>query len=259
MTQFKKFAVKRLHNNELLGFLLRALSSSEALLSSENDKAMLEAFRKAVLDYDVAIQQNSFKHETKAVVDASNRAILVYRGFTHFINGMMNHPQAGKGKIAVKVKDIIEKYDHLANATVNNRYAILYSILQDVNELSSEDQTSLHLSEWIEGLTVAMAEFKIALDVQNTVRGRYQKGLVQDTRLAVEEAYHVFTETLYACFILKEDPCYGALIDDLNAMISVLQTTLKLRATRSENNKLKEETEGSVDNTTPETEVEPAA
>ena len=259
MTNVDKFGVKRLHGNELLGFLLRALSCTEALLKSEDDKPIVDAFRTAVLAYDAAIKQNLFKHETQAVVFASNRAQLMYRGFEHFIDGMLLHPRAEKVKVAVNVRDIIDKYGSLHHLSVNNRYAILYSVLQDVNELSSEDQASLYLSEWIEGLTLAIEDFKLALDVQNMQRARYQKGLVKDTRLMVEEAYVVFTNSVNACAILKGDACYANLIDNLNAMISVLKTTLKSRSTRSENNKLKDEAEGTIDETTPESESEPAA
>lgn len=132
-------------------------------------------------------------------------------------------------------------------------------MLQDVNELSSDDQASLYLSEWIERLTLATEDFRLALDVQNIERARYQKGLVKETRLKAEEAYAVFTNSVNACAILKGDECYDNLIDNLNAMISVLKTTLKARSTRSENNKSKDEVEGYVDTTTPEAESESAA
>ena len=259
MKNITNLRVKGLYNNEFLGYLLRALSCTEALLKSEDDKPMGDAFRDAVLAYDGAIKQRLFKHETQVVVDAQKLAQQMYRGFVNYVEGMMNHPRAEKAQVAVKVKDMIDKYGNLTNLSVNNRYAILYSVLQDVNELSSEDQASLYLSEWIEGLTLAIEDFKLALDVQNMQRARYQKGLVKDTRLMVEEAYVVFTNSVNACAILKGDACYANLIDNLNAMISVLKTTLKSRSTRSENNKLKDEAEGTIDEKTPESESEPAA
>ncbi|MBQ2122794.1 MAG: hypothetical protein II200_02235 [Bacteroidaceae bacterium] len=259
MRTISNLRVKGLYNNELLGYLLRALSCTEALIKSEDDKPMVDAFRNAVLAYDAAIKQRLFKHETQAVVDAGNRAQQIYRGFVNYTESMLHHPRAEKAKVAVKVKDIIDKYGGLNHLSVNNRYAILYSVLQDVNELSSDDQASLYLSEWIEGLTLATEEFRLALDVQNIERARYQKGLVKETRLKAEEAYAVFTNSVNACAILKGDECYDNLIDNLNAMISVLKTTLKARSTRSENNKSKDEAEGNVDTTTPEVESESAA
>ena len=231
MNTIQKFRIKGVHYDEFLGFLLRLLETSEASFTNSEDKAMVIPFRKAVHAYETAIKQKNYKRETQAVAAASERAVKLYRGLKGYLKSMLLHPCEEQCQTAQKVLDSIGKYGSIHNISVNMRYALLNSVIEDLQQRSPQEFSLLHLQEWFEGLSAATAEFKIALDAQNTERAHYQKGRVKETHAAVVDAYNVFTQKVNACAILRGDAHYMKFISEINALISGIKSLLKLRAT----------------------------
>lgn len=231
MNTIQKFRIKGVHYDEFLGFLLRFLNTSETLFTSAEDQAMVAPFRAAVHDYETALKQKHYKHETQAVVDASNRAVKLYRGLKGYLKSMLLHPSIEKSQTAQRLLDSINKYGSIHNISVNTRYALLNSVIEDLQQRSTQEFSQLHLQKWFEGLSAATVEFKVALDAQNTERAHYQKGWVKETHAAVVDAYNAFTQKVNACAILHGDAHYTKFISEINALISGIKSLLKLRAT----------------------------
>ena len=235
MNTIQKFRIKGVHYDEFLGFLLRFLDASEALFTTAEDQALLAPFRVAVRSYEAAMKQTNYKRETQAVVDTSNRAVKLYRGLKGYLKSMVLHPSEERCQAAQKVLESIGKYGSIHNISANTRYALLNSVIEELQQRSTEESSLLQLQEWLDGLSAATAEFKIALDAQNTERANYQKGRVKEAHAAVVAAYNAFTLKINACAILRGDAHYSQLITEANALIAGIKSLLKLRATRSEN------------------------
>ena len=235
MNTIQKFRIKGVHYDEFLGFLLRFLNTSEALFTTAEDQAMVAPFRAAVHDYETALKQKHYKHETQAVVDTSNRAVKLYRGLKGYLKSMLLHPSVEKSQTAQRLLDSINKYGSIHNISVNTRYALLNSVIEDLQQRPTQEVSLLQLQEWLDGLSAATAEFKMALDAQNAERAQVQKGRVKEAHAAVVLAYNAFTQKVNACAILRGDAHYSQLITIVNALIAGIKSLLKLRATRSEN------------------------
>ena len=246
MNTIQKFRIKGVHYDEFLGFLLRFLNTSEALFTTAEDKALLAPFRVAVRSYEAAMKQTNYKRETQAVATASERAVKIYRGLKGYLKSMVLHPSEERCQAAQKVLESTGKYGSIHNISANMRYALLNSVIEDLQQRSTEEFSLLQLQEWLDGLSAATAEFKIALDTQTTERANYQKRRVKEAHAAVVAAYNAFTLKVNACAILRSDAHYTKLISEVNALISGIKSLLKLRATRSENKQGDAATEGTA-------------
>jgi hypothetical protein len=223
------------HYDEFLGFLLRFLDASEALFTTTEDQALLAPFRVAVRSYEAAMKQTNYKRETQAVATKSERAVKIYRGLKGYLKSMVLHPSEERCQAAQKVLGSIGKYGSIHNISANTRYALLNSVIEDLQQRPTQEVSLLQLQEWLEGLSAATAEFKMALDAQNAERAQVQKGRVKEAHTAVVLAYNAFTQKVNACAILRGDAHYSQLITEVNALIAGIKSLLKLRATRSEN------------------------
>ena len=235
MNTIQKFRIKGVHYDEFLGFLLRFLNTSEALFTTVEDQALLAPFRVAVRSYEAAMKQTNYKRETQAVATASERAVKLYRGLKGYLKSMLLHPSIEKSQTAQRLLDSINKYGSIHNISVNTRYALLNSVIEDLQQRPTQEVSLLQLQEWLDGLSAATAEFKMALDTQNAERAQVQKGRVKEAHAAVVLAYNAFTQKVNACAILRGDAHYSQLITEVNALIAGIKSLLKLRATRSEN------------------------
>ena len=251
MNTIQKFRIKGVHYDEFLGFLLRFLTTSETLFTSAEDQTMAAPFRTAVHDYETALKQKHYKHKTQAVVDTSNRAVKLYRGLKGYLKSMLLHPSIEKSQTAQRLLDSINKYGSIHNISVNTRYALLNSVIEDLQQRPTQEVSLLQLQEWLDGLSAATAEFEMALDAQNAERAQVQKGRVKEAHAAVVAAYNAFTLKVNACAILRGDAHYTKFISEVNALNSGIKSLLKLRATRSENKQGDATTEGTATMTHP--------
>ena len=245
----------RLRNDEALDLFQRVLNVAMALLSEETEKSLIDAFKDAVTPYDNALKQSSYTRETQAKNAANEEVENIYRGLWHYIVAMKLHPNATLRKQADDVLFILKTYGKIQNLSYAQRYGALHGLMQELMAIETDVQTSLHLGEWIEGLQVAVAQFRISQDVQVNEKADYQKGIVKETRAVAEKAFSVFVRKVNAKVLLNGEENYAAFVNHVNVIIDEYAQLIKSRETRAKNSK--EEEEGSAtEEETPSTNTE---
>ena len=256
MTKKLKFKISGLRRFEARDFLYEVEEVMKAQLSNERDSAITQLFSTAIEKYDEALSRDDFAVETKAMKEADHDVCEKYSGLKHFVRGLLKHPDASIQKNAELVMRLFEKYGEIRNSSMGHRYTSIEHFMDDLGELGSEVHSELGIEVWIEGLTLAVAKYKVARSVQRSERGSYQKGLVQECRLRAEDAYRQLIEKVCAYYISFEEEGYRVFIENVSARVDVLKSMLKSRATRSENEREEDpeepSNEGVQDSTTEE-------
>ena len=229
--------------DEALGYFQRVLDLATATLSNERDAVVLALYRSSVEEYRTALQQDFFREETEAMNQANRTVHRQFRGMKHLIQGMLLHPDTKIQKEAQDVMNIIKKYSDISNGSMDHRYGILDTMMDELSMVSAEVQADLGIDTWLEGLTLAIAKYKVARDVQRNERVEYQTGLVKNCRNVLEENYRKLINSVNAYAITFGEEDYVSFIEHINAMIKVEKAVLKSRTTRSEAKK--EETDAS--------------
>ena len=229
--------------DEALGYFQRVLDLATATLSNERDAVVLALYRSSVEEYRTALKQDFFREETEAMNQANRTVHRQFRGMKHLIQGMLLHPDTKIQKEAQDVMNIIKKYCDISNGSMDHRYGILDTMMDELSMVSAEVQADLGIDTWLEGLTLAIAKYKVARDVQRNERVAYQTGLVKNCRDVLEENYRKLTNSVNAYAITFGEEEYMSFIEHINAMIKVEKAVLKSRTTRSEAKK--EETDAS--------------
>jgi ABC-type lipoprotein export system ATPase subunit len=134
----------------------------------------------------------------------------------------------------LEVMNIIKKYSDISKGSMDHRYGVLDTMMNELSTVTSEVQEDLGIATWLEGLTLAIAKYKVARDIQRNERVEYQTGLVKNCRTALEENYRKLTNSVNAYAITFGEEEYTSFIEHINAMIKVEKAVLKSRATRSE-------------------------
>ena len=255
MIRIKKLRTNMLRKDELLGVLQETLEFSTALLSNERDASVLTMYRSAVEEYRDALLQNFYTKETKAKDEADAVVCEQYRGLKHVAKGLLLHPDKSIRTMAENVMDIIEEHDKIIHTSKAQRYAKLDKLMIEVNALGTEVHSALGIEAWLEGLTLSIAKYKAARDVQRQERLEYQKGWVAESRQKVEAAYRELVETINAHMISFGEEEYVDFVKNVNATVEVQKAIIKSRATRAEN---AEEAENTDKPATGEGEQEPS-
>ena len=229
--------------DEALGYYQRVLDLATATLSNERNAVVLALYRSSVEEYRTALQQDFFREETEAMNQANRTVHRQFRGMKRLIQGMLLHPDTKIQKEAQEVINIIKKYSDISKGSMDHRYGVLDTMMNELSTVTSEVQEDLGIATWLEGLTLAIAKYKVARDIQRNERVEYQTGLVKNCRTALEENYRKLTNSVNAYAITFGDEEYASFIEHINAMIKVEKAVLKSRATRSEAKK--EETDAS--------------
>jgi hypothetical protein len=229
--------------DEALGYYQRVLDLATATLSNERNAVVLALYRSSVEEYRTALQQDFFREETEAMNQANRTVHRQFRGMKRLIQGMLLHPDTKIQKEAQEVMNLIKKYSDISKGSMDHRYGVLDTMMNELSTVSAEVQADLGIATWLEGLTLAIAKYKVARDIQRNERVEYQTGLVKNCRTALEENYRKLTNSVNAYAITFGDEEYASFIEHINAMIKVEKAVLKSRATRSEAKK--EETDAS--------------
>ena len=229
--------------DEALGYYQRVLDLATATLSNERNAVVLALYRSSVEEYRTALQQDFFREETEAMNQANRTVHRQFRGMKRLIQGMLLHPDTKIQKEAQDVMNIIKKYSDISNGSMDHRYGILDTMMDELSTVSAEVQADLGIDTWLEGLTLAIAKYKVARDVQRNERVEYKTGLVKNCRDVLEENYRKLTNSVNAYAITFGEEEYTSFIEHMNAMIKVEKAVLKSRTTRSEAKK--EETDAS--------------
>ena len=229
--------------DEALGYYQRVLDLATATLSNERNAVVLALYRSSVEEYRTALQQDFFREETEAMNQANRTVHRQFRGMKRLIQGMLLHPDTKIQKEAQEVMNIIKKYSDISKGSMDHRYGVLDTMMNELSTVTSEVQEDLGIATWLEGLTLAIAKYKVARDIQRNERVEYQTGLVKNCRTALEENYRKLTNSVNAYAITFGEEEYTSFIEHINAMIKVEKAVLKSRTTRSEAKK--EETDAS--------------
>jgi hypothetical protein len=229
--------------DEALGYYQRVLDLATATLSNERNAVVLALYRSSVEEYRTALQQDFFREETEAMNQANRTVHRQFRGMKRLIQGMLLHPDTKIQKEAQEVMNLIKKYSDISKGSMDHRYGVLDTMMNELSTVTSEVQEDLGIATWLEGLTLAIAKYKVARDIQRNERVEYQTGLVKNCRTALEENYRKLTNSVNAYAITFGEEEYTSFIEHINAMIKVEKAVLKSRATRSEAKK--EETDAS--------------
>ena len=229
--------------DEALGYYQRVLDLATATLSNERNTVVLALYRSSVEEYRTALQQDFFREETEAMNQANRTVHRQFRGMKRLIQGMLLHPDTKIQKEAQEVMNLIKKYSDISKGSMDHRYGVLDTMMNELSTVTSEVQEDLGIATWLEGLTLAIAKYKVARDIQRNERVEYQTGLVKNCRTALEENYRKLTNSVNAYAITFGEEEYTSFIEHINAMIKVEKAVLKSRATRSEAKK--EETDAS--------------
>ena len=229
--------------DEALGYYQRVLDLATATLSNERNAVVLALYRSSVEEYRTALQQDFFREETEAMNQANRTVHRQFRGMKRLIQGMLLHPDTKIQREAQEVMNLIKKYSDISKGSMDHRYGVLDTMMNELSTVTSEVQEDLGIATWLEGLTLAIAKYKVARDIQRNERVEYQTGLVKNCRTALEENYRKLTNSVNAYAITFGDEEYASFIEHINAMIKVEKAVLKSRATRSETKK--EETDAS--------------
>lgn len=229
--------------DEALGYYQRVLDLATATLSNERNAVVLALYRSSVEEYRTALQQDFFREETEAMNQANRTVHRQFRGMKRLIQGMLLHPDTKIQKEAQEVMNIIKKYSDISKGSMDHRYGVLDTMMNELSTVSAEVQADLGIATWLEGLTLAIAKYKVARDIQRNERVEYQTGLVKNCRTALEENYRKLTNSVNAYAITFGEEEYTSFIEHINAMIKVEKAVLKSRTTRSEAKK--EETDAS--------------
>lgn len=240
-----KFKIGGLRRYEARDFLYEVEEVMKAQLSNERDSGITLIFSTAIKKYDEALSREDFTVETKAMNEADHDVCDKYCGLKHFVRGQLKHPNSGIQKSAIEVMRLFDKYGDIRSSSMGHRYTSIEHFLEDLNKLGTEVLAELGIDVWIEGLTLAIAKYRVARGVQRNERGSYQKGLVQECRLQAEDAYRQLIEKVWAHYISFEEEPYRLFIENVGARVEVLKSMLKSRATRSENEREEEQKEPS--------------
>ena len=227
-------ATSAFRRDEALGYYQRVLDLATATLTNERDAVILALYRSSVEAYRTALKQDFFREETEAMNQANKVVHRQFRGMKRLIQGMLLHPDAKIQKEAQDVMSIVRKYSDISNGSLDHRYGVLDTMMDELSTLSSEVQADLGIATWLEGLTLAIAKYKVARDVQRNERVEYQIGLVKNCRATLEEDYRKLTNSVNVYAITFGTDDYKLFIEHLNAMIRVEKAVLKSRTTRSE-------------------------
>jgi hypothetical protein len=219
------------------------LDLATATLSNERNAVVLALYRSSVEEYRTALQQDFFREETEAMNQANRTVHRQFRGMKRLIQGMLLHPDTKIQREAQEVMNLIKKYSDISKGSMDHRYGVLDTMMNELSTVTSEVQEDLGIATWLEGLTLAIAKYKVARDIQRNERVEYQTGLVKNCRTALEENYRKLTNSVNAYAITFGEEEYTSFIEHINAMIKVEKAVLKSRATRSEAKK--EETDAS--------------
>lgn len=240
--------------DEDFGFQNRIYNLAVATLTAEVVQPVIAAWKADLDALDAALKQSQKSLATGEVENADRVVDRLYNSLKKYMEAFSNHPDPSTAKEAAKVVAIFEKYGAITHLGYDQQYGALANAMQDFNALPEETITLLSLTPWLESITLAEAKFQVLRSTQTHELGQFQAGLVKETRMAADEAYKKFTDTVNAFVIAFGEEDYIDFIHDANVIIDNLNANIKARSTRAKNSKEKDETTNTPDTPdTPET------
>lgn len=239
----------RLHTEEDFSLLKRTELSALALLTLPEDKAMVDAYKASVQEFDDALVLSRKNSKTESQKEADEAFDALYSSSRTYAAAMAGHPVpevAESGKI---LDAIYEKYGNIVRYGYDKEYALAYNLMQDLQALDAERIEQLHFTEWVGALSRAYSRFSIARDEKVFEDTTQITGLTQEKRLAADQAFKQLVMRVNALAIVNGEEAYATFIDLVNEYIEDVLTTAKARATRKANSKEEENKEESGETT----------
>lgn len=223
--------------DEDFGFQNRIYNLAVATLTAEVVQPVIAAWKASLDTFDAALKQSQKSLATGEVENADRVVDRLYNSLKKYMEAFSNHPDPSTAKEAAKVVAIFEKYGAITHLGYDQQYGALANAMQDFNALPEETITLLSLTPWLESITLAEAKFQVLRSTQTHELGQFQAGLVKETRMAADEAYKKFTDTINAFVIAFGEADYADFIRDANVIIDNLSANIKSRSTRAKNKK----------------------
>ena len=178
-------------------------------------------FLNALTAYDNAYAQTRKWLQTDELDTLDKSRDGAVRGFMNALKAMLASPNATKAAAAKRVQFIRDKYTVDAGDEYMKETTAISQMIQDMEANCQADLALTGLDEWFTDMKVKNEAFLIKMNERTEEQAGMQKGIVRETRLQVEEAYHNLVKAINAMAIC-EFPAgldFNAPIDRLNAEI----------------------------------------
>lgn len=242
MKQIESFRTASLRNNEDFGFhtlVIKALSYLPVVSEGTTDplKATRENYVSRFEAFDKAYMQNNKLDEVEVLSAADTAVDEAYSASKAFINAMRRHPDEAKRAVAEEVGRIYDKYGNPIKLGYSEELSILRNLLQEIQSYIDSFLEPIYFTEWRDYLSETTDALENAMKSRTDAESRKDKGIIQSTREATDEAYREFTDRVNVVTAYEGGTKYDQFIDYVNALIKQHRANLKTRATKSSNKK----------------------
>lgn len=242
MKQIEVFYTKSLRNNEDYGFhtlVIKALNYLPVVSEGTTDplKATRENYVSRFEAFDKAYMQNTKLDEVEALSAADAAVDEAYSASRAFINAMRRHPDETKRAVAEEVGRIYDKYGNPVKLGHSEELSVLRNLLQEIQSYINSYLEPIYFTEWRDYLSETTDALEEAMRSRTNAESRKDKGIIQSTREATDEAYRQFTDRVNVVTAYEGGTKYDQFIDYVNALIKQHRANLKARTTRSSKKK----------------------
>lgn len=242
MKQIESFRTASLRNNEDYGFhtlVIKALSYLPVVSEGTTDplKATRENYVSRFEAFDKAYMQNNKLDEVEVLSAADTAVDEAYSASKAFINAMRRHPDEAKRAVAEEIGRIYDKYGNPVKLGYSEELSILRNLLQEIQSYIDSFLEPIYFTEWRDYLSETTDALENAMKSRTDAESRKDKGVIQSTREATDEAYREFTDRVNVVTAYEGGTKYDQFIDYVNALIKQHRANLKARTTRSSKKK----------------------
>ncbi len=240
MEQIESFRTASLRNNEDFGFHTMVIKAFSRLPNDPEEgtaplKAARENYESKFKAFDKAYMQNNKLDEVEALSAADAAVDEAYSASRAFINAMRRHPNETKRETAEEVGKIYDKYGNPVKLGYTEELSVLRNLLQEIKSYVNSFLEPIYFTDWRDYLSEATDELESAMDSRAHAESRKDKGIVQSTRDAADEAYRLFADRVNVVAAYEGGNKYDEFINHVNALIKQLRANQKSRTTRSKN------------------------
>lgn len=232
MKSISNINLLQLHTDECLGFLVQVAGKAN-LVTLQGDQGVINSFRIVVDSFDKVLKptmKNSFTGTRK---EADEIADSLWTGLKMNVKSMTYHPNEDVVETATRVYEIIEKYGVHTRMNYKEQYPNLKGMLNDLNDLSSEDISLLNLAVWVEALQNAYDNFMSITADSVAEESQKEVGIVQECRDNAEQGYYELVSRINAGAIYNGAEPYEPFIDTVNVIVDEYKAHILGRKTRN--------------------------
>ena len=220
--QVNSIHVNHMDITSVLGFfgqIKSVLLSYSALVTALGN--VWTAFVGALTAYDNAYAQTRKWLQTDELKDLDKSRDKAVSAFMNALKAMVASPNAQKAAAAKRVQFVRDKYTVDSGDEYMKETTAITQMIQDMEANCQADLALTGLDEWFTDLKAKNEAFLAKMNERTDEQSGMQRGIVCETRLQVEEAYHNLVKAINAMAIC-EFPAgldFNAPIDRLNAEV----------------------------------------